>query len=206
MQNKLKVREDLIRQLRRYIALELVQVRINGPDETRHRVLEASKEEPLKILSLMDEVRKLQMSMDEKCTAINKLRYVIAYQSDKIKRMAINEEKVTFTYKDKLRKIEKEKNIFRNNAQSLTSEIDELNTKIESLQSELASIQGALQLKSIEFESNEKLIKSLRDELNKVKVERDDAVNHLRETEFDWESVNEEVKELRDKNRKLTSK
>lgn len=206
MQNKLKVREDLIRQLRRYIALELVQVRINGPDETRHRVLEASKEEPLKILSLMDEVRKLQMSMDEKCTAINKLRYVIAYQSDKIKRMAINEEKVTFTYKDKLRKIEKEKNIFRNNAQSLTSEIDELKTKIESLQSELASIQGALQLKSIEFESNEKLIKSLRDELNKVKVERDDAVNHLRETEFDWESVNEEVKELRDKNRKLTSK
>jgi len=206
LQNKLKGREDLVRQLRRYIALELVQIKFNGPEESRLKNIEANKDESLKILVLGDEITKLHAVISSKNTDINKLKYVIAYQADKVKRLIINEDKISFLYKDKLRKVEKERNLFKNTVQSHQSEAENLKLSNDCLLAELQSAKAVIDSKTFEIETNEKLITSLHEAIADIKSERDRATKCLHDTEYDWESLNEEVSKLKEKNKKLSTK
>lgn len=206
MHNKIRLREDFIRQMRRYIASELVQVKMNGPEDTRVRNMEANKDELLKVISLKDDIAKLEYEIISKKTEISKLKSVVAYQADKIHRVTLNEEKISFTYKEKFRKFEKEKNILKNQTQVLIYEIEELKLQSEKLASELSSSDALLQSKEIEIESNNHLINSLRNELNEIRHERDTAVTNLLETEYNWESLNGELAGLKETNKKLLAK
>ena len=206
MQNKIRLREDFIRQLRRYIASELVQAKMNGPEDTRLRNMEASKDELLKVITLKDDVAKLEYEITSKNTEISKLKNVIAYQADKIHQVTLNEEKVTFTYKERFRKFEKEKNSLKNQTQGLMYEYEELKLHNEKLASELSSSEALLQSKEVEIESNNQLINSLRNELNEIRHERDNAVTNLLETEYNWESLNGELAGLKEANKQLLAK
>ncbi len=206
MENKLRLREDFIKQLRRYIASELIQVKMNGPEDTRLRNIEANKDEMLKVITLKDEIAKLEFEITSKNTEINKLKNVITYQADKIHRITLNEEKISFTYKEKFRKLEKEKNSLKNQAQVLVYENEELKLQIDKLESELSSSTALLQSKEFEIDSNNHLIESLRIELKEITHERDSAVTNLLETEYNWESLNGELAGLKEANKQLIKK
>eukprot|EP01036_Dinobryon_divergens_P022792 gene22792-31088_t len=179
---------------------------MNGPEDTRLRNMEASKDELLKVITLKDDVAKLEYEITSKNTEISKLKNVIAYQADKIHQVTLNEEKVTFTYKERFRKFEKEKNSLKNQTQGLMYEYEELKLHNEKLASELSSSEALLQSKEVEIESNNQLINSLRNELNEIRHERDNAVTNLLETEYNWESLNGELAGLKEANKQLLAK
>lgn len=206
LENKLQRREDMIRQLRRYISLELVQIKLHGPEDARQKYIESYKEEALRIVSLRDDISKLQTTIESRNSEISKLKSIIAYQADKAKRLIANEDKIAFTYREKLRKVEKERNLFKNSLQTLSAEIDAQKLEKEELTKKLLASKAAEHSSTFEMETNEKLLQSVRQTLAGVKSERDKAVKAMLEAAYDWDSLNEEVSSLKKENKLLSTK